>query len=94
MGFNDHIDHDLSHRIDQLIDGGYLVPGTTEHGVARQASEAGLGSLSAKQRFVWDRGIYPLFVHVMTDQERWDVIMDQDREAEHLDGLKDRPPKN
>ena len=60
MGWNDHVDFELSERLQELIDGGFLDKGSAAFGITRQVIDGGTGTLSDKQRFVYVTDVEPL----------------------------------
>ena len=59
MGWNDHVDFDLHEAITDLVDEGMLEEGTPAYGVAQQVIDRGYGSLTLKQRAVYDAVVVP-----------------------------------
>lgn len=59
MGFNDHINFELSDAIEDLVDEGYIENPSKEYGVAQQVIHQGEESLTFKQRVVWEKGVVP-----------------------------------
>lgn len=59
MGWNDHIDFDLSEKLDAIIEVGYLEEGTPAYGIAKLVSASGEGVLSEKQRYVYENVVLP-----------------------------------
>ncbi|MBJ3777549.1 hypothetical protein [Acuticoccus mangrovi] len=58
MGHNDHIDFELADMVEAAVDAGYLEEGTPAYGVAQQAIDFGLDSLTPKQRWVFDHVLW------------------------------------
>ncbi|GAA3934449.1 hypothetical protein GO495_29935 [Chitinophaga oryziterrae] len=59
MGYNDHIDFELHVAIQDLIDEGLIDDKMDAAGVARQVIHSGYGSLSLKQKALYDAVIIP-----------------------------------
>ena len=57
MGYNDHIDFNLLGAINDLVDEGLLEKGTPAYGIAQQVIHAGYDSLSANQKYVYDKEV-------------------------------------
>ena len=76
MGWNDHIDMDLSEAIESLVGDGYL--DETEHakalGVAQQVIHQGFESLSPKQRTLYEAVIEPA-LKKQSEQQRINEII-------------------
>lgn len=63
MGRNDHVDHELSSRIDALIEVGYLDSvSPSALGIAKQVSDGGTGTMSDKQRCIYEKEIEPILL--------------------------------
>lgn len=60
MGWNDHVDWELSALIDDLVDEGLLDTETAGYGVCQQVITSGFDSLTASQQQVFDRHVAPL----------------------------------
>jgi hypothetical protein len=60
MGHNDHIDFELHDAIEDLVAEGVLEKGTPAYGIAQQIIDQGWGSLSEKQRWVFEKQVAPL----------------------------------
>jgi hypothetical protein len=59
MGLNSHIDVELSERLEEVIEAGLLDEDKTALGIARLVIDGGLGVLSDKQRYVYDKYVKP-----------------------------------
>jgi hypothetical protein len=70
MGWNDHVDCDLSELVGNLVDDGYLIEGTVSYGVAQQLIHQGEDSLSDKQRHVYKNSILPAMRAYADKEER------------------------
>lgn len=57
---DDSYDYELAEQIDELIDSGDLEEGTPAHGIALKVVNEGYDSLSPKQRYVYDKYVWPL----------------------------------
>jgi hypothetical protein len=75
MGHNDHGNTELSDKIEDLVDEAYIEKPSKEYGVAQQVIMQGEGSLTPKQRVVWEKGVIPVL------QKRGEEI-----EANHILG--------
>ena len=64
MGLNSHIDVELSDRLEAMIEDGLLKEGTPAYGIARLVLDGGLGILTDKQRYVYDKFVQPLLYRV------------------------------
>ncbi|WP_114395070.1 hypothetical protein [Oleisolibacter albus] len=68
MGWNDHVDFDLSDKLGAMIDaGGYLEEGTPAYGIVKLVSDAGEGILSDKQRHVYTTIVLPALEQAIKD---------------------------
>ena len=67
MGWNDHVDFDLSEKLDAMIEAGYLEEGTPAYGIAKLVSDAGEGILTDKQRYVYDNIVMPALDQALKD---------------------------
>jgi hypothetical protein len=59
MGWNDHINMDLTDAVQDLVDEGYIENPSKEYGVAQHVIHHGEDSLTPKQRVVWEKGVVP-----------------------------------
>jgi hypothetical protein len=61
MRHNDHIDFELYDAVQEALEEGHLDEETDRNaiGVARQVIHQGMGSLSPKQRYLYDQVIVP-----------------------------------
>ena len=57
----DSFDYGLEEGVQNLIDDGFLEPGRPSYGIALQAADQGVSSLSPAQRKVWDDVVTPKF---------------------------------
>jgi hypothetical protein len=60
MGWNNHVDFELSDALQELIKDGLLKEGTAAFGITRQVIEGGTSTLSPKQSFVYKTEVEPL----------------------------------
>jgi len=74
MGHNDHIDFDLYHAVEQLIEEGDIQPDAPAYGIAQQVIHQGYDSLSDRQRFLYERDISPALIK-RAKQNRINEIM-------------------
>jgi hypothetical protein len=70
MGWNDHMDFELSEMISDALDEGYIVEGTAAYGIARQVIDQGPESLSERQKAVYEQRVWPALKKL---QERRDT---------------------
>lgn len=66
MGWNDHIDFELSEKLQDLIEDGVFEEGTPARGITLLVIDAGLSVLSPKQRYIYDNVIEPELVKAAT----------------------------
>jgi hypothetical protein len=59
MGWNDHIDEELSAALEQLIEDGAIKEGTPAYGITKLVIDGGLIALSDKQWHVYDTYVEP-----------------------------------
>lgn len=59
MGWNDHVDFELSDVVSDAVDEGYIEEGTPAYGVARQVIHQGYDNLSERQKWVYDNRVIP-----------------------------------
>jgi len=64
MGFNSHIDVELSEKLEEVIEAGLLDEDKTALGIAKLVVDGGLEVLSDKQRFVYDKYVQPKLCEV------------------------------
>jgi hypothetical protein len=64
MGWNSHIDAELSERLEEVIEGGFLDEDKTALGIAKLVKDGGLDVLSEKQRYVYDKYVEPKLYEV------------------------------
>lgn len=70
MGLNDHVDEQLSARLQAMLDQGYLdAVSDKARGIARQVIDGGTGSLSEKQTYVYESEIVPALMSAPPDEE-------------------------
>ncbi len=76
MGWNDHIDMDLSEAIESLVGDGYLdeTADAKALGVAQQVIHQGFESLSPKQRTLYEAVIEPA-LKKQSEQQRINEII-------------------
>ena len=67
MAHNDHVDFDLYELVQGLIDQGDIVVGTPTYGIAQQVISSGYGSLTSKDRVIYDAVLAP----VLKRQAEW-----------------------
>lgn len=54
MGWNDHVNWELSEAIQDLLDEGMLEEGTAGYGIAQKVILEGYDSLNSKQKYAFD----------------------------------------
>lgn len=59
MGWNDHVDWDLHYAVEEAMERGFLEEEALGYRIAQQVIHSGYESLSAKQRWVYDREVGP-----------------------------------
>ncbi|WP_213947008.1 hypothetical protein [Luteibacter sp. dw_328] len=59
MGWNDHIDNDLSESLKELIAGGFVFEGGAPFAVAQKAIEGGRASLTPDEMNVFEEQLVP-----------------------------------
>jgi len=59
MGWNDHIDNDLSESLKELIAGGFVFEGGAPFAVAQKAIEGGRASLRPDEMKVFEEQLVP-----------------------------------
>jgi hypothetical protein len=74
MGHNDHINFDLHEAIEDLLAEGHIEKPSNEYGVAQQVISQGEGSLTPKQRVVWEQGVIPLLKKRGEELEIQDIV--------------------
>lgn len=80
MGLNDHIDEELHGRIRELLDLGYFEKNTMEHGIALLYADG--GTLSDKQKYIFEKKIIPILKKPINDQEEFQQALQSDWENE------------
>lgn len=69
MGFNSHIDFELSDAVQDIVDEGLLEEGTAAFGVIQQVVHRGYDSLSPKQRTLYDTVVVPALTKLAEELE-------------------------
>lgn len=70
MGWNDHVNEELSARLQAMLDQGYLDQvSDAARGIARQVIDFGTGGLSEKQNYVYENEIVPALNAAPPDEE-------------------------
>lgn len=82
MSINDY-DEELYDLIEELVAEGELEQGTPALGIARQVIDCGYHSLTAKQKWVYDNHVVPLFDDA-TPERAFQAALDRDRQQEWL----------
>jgi hypothetical protein len=82
MGWNDHIDNNLSESLKDLISGGFVFEGGAPFAVAQKAIEGGTASLTPDEMNVFEEQLVP----ALTALEQAKL------EAQAEDAVGPRPP--
>jgi hypothetical protein len=70
MGWNDHIDTELSDLLDELTAEGYVLEGTPAFDVARKVIAHGKSALTAPEQVVFQDEVVPAIRALAQDRER------------------------
>lgn len=70
LGWNDHLNEELSARLDALLEQGYFDSASKAAvGIAKLVSSSGMGALTDRQRYVYETEVVPILSSSPPDSE-------------------------